>query len=84
MRLSEACCGDNGVGLTVLLFRGRWLNVCRTCFWAGDTFAPKLKVKNAKGEEVSIQTLLQSAFLSAWEVLAKAVGDLDGVIGFEV
>lgn len=55
-----------------------------TCFWAGDTFAPKLLVKNQAGEEVSIQTFLQTAFLNMWETLVKAVGDLDGVLGFEV
>ena len=53
-------------------------------FWAGDTFTPKLKVKDANGEEVSIQKFLQDAFLGSWEALAKAVGDLDAVIGFEV
>jgi hypothetical protein len=57
---------------------------CSTCFWAGDAFTPKLKVKDASGQEVSIQTFLQDAFLGAWEALAKAVGDLDSVIGFEV
>ena len=31
-----------------------------------------------------MQTFLQGAFLGAWEALARAVGDLDGVIGFEV
>lgn len=56
----------------------------RTCFWAGDTFAPKLRVKDAQGTEVSIQQFLQSSFLASWEMLIKAVGDLDGVIGFEV
>ena len=56
----------------------------RTCFWGGDTFTPKLKVKDAAGQEVSIQTFLQESFLKAWEQLAKATGDLEGVIGFEV
>ncbi len=56
----------------------------RTCFWAGDTFAPKLKVKNPAGEEVSIQSFLQGAFLNMWEMVAKTVGNLDGVIGYEV
>ncbi|PSS32123.1 hypothetical protein PHLCEN_2v2119 [Hermanssonia centrifuga] len=55
-----------------------------TCFWAGDTFAPKLKVKNPAGEEVSIQSFLQGAFLNMWEMVAKTVGDLDGVIGYEI
>lgn len=56
-----------------------------TCFWAGDIFASKLKIKNTKGQdEVGIQTFLQESFLDAWEALVKATGDLDGVIGFQV
>ncbi|KAJ3490041.1 hypothetical protein NLI96_g1701 [Meripilus lineatus] len=54
-----------------------------TCFWAGDTFAPKLTAKNTRGEEVSIQAYLQESFLEMWELLAKTVGDLPAVIGFE-
>ena len=52
----------------------------RTCFWAGDTFAPKLRVRNG----VPVQRFLQDAFLDMWEAVARAVGDLDGVLGFEV
>jgi hypothetical protein len=56
-----------------------------TCFWGGDTFASKLKVPDPMGgAEIGIQKMLQDAFLNAWEVLVKTVGDLDGVIGFEV
>ncbi|OCH85892.1 glycoside hydrolase [Obba rivulosa] len=55
-----------------------------TCFWAGDTFAPKLKVKNQAGEEVSIQSFLQTAFLNMWEVVVQTVGELEGVLGFEM
>ncbi|GJJ07312.1 hypothetical protein Clacol_001513 [Clathrus columnatus] len=57
-----------------------------TCFWAGDTFAPKLKISDPKGtaSDISIQKMLQNAFLDAWEALVKAVGDLDGVIGFQM
>ncbi|KAH9834996.1 glycoside hydrolase superfamily [Rhodofomes roseus] len=55
-----------------------------TCFWAGDMFAPKLKVKNTDGEEVSIQTFLQTAFLNMWQVVANTVGDLEGILGFEI
>ncbi|KAK2465756.1 hypothetical protein APHAL10511_002300 [Amanita phalloides] len=55
-----------------------------TYFWAGDTFAPKLKVKRGTGEEVSIQTFLQETFLDMFDKLVEAVGDLDSVIGFEV
>jgi hypothetical protein len=52
----------------------------RTCFWAGDTFAPKLRV----GDGVPIQRFLQDAFLDMWEAVVRAVGDLDSVLGFEV
>jgi len=52
----------------------------RTCFWAGDTFAPKLRVRDG----VPIQRFLQDTFLDMWEVVVRAVGDLDGVLGFEV
>ncbi|TDL16620.1 glycoside hydrolase family 5 protein [Rickenella mellea] len=50
-----------------------------TCFWAGDVFAPKLKV-----DGVGVQGFLQGRFLDAWVVLAKAIGHLDGVLGFEM
>jgi hypothetical protein len=52
----------------------------RTCFWAGDTFAPKLRVR----DHVPIQRFLQDAFLDMWETVVRAIGDLDSVIGFEV
>ncbi|PPQ65139.1 hypothetical protein CVT24_003229 [Panaeolus cyanescens] len=55
-----------------------------TCFWAGDTFAPKLRVKNQHGQEVSIQQFLQTCFLDMWDQVAAAVGDLEGVIGFQM
>ncbi|PCH36934.1 glycoside hydrolase family 5 protein [Wolfiporia cocos MD-104 SS10] len=54
-----------------------------TCFWAGNTFAPKLQVERG-GTMTGIETFLQEAFLNMWEVVAKAVGDLDGVVGFEM
>ncbi len=54
-----------------------------TVFWAGDTFAPKLKL-GGREEGVSIQRFLQDAFLNAWEVLVRHVGDLEAVIGFQV
>lgn len=50
-----------------------------TCFWAGDTFAPKLKI-----DGVPVQEYLQTRFLKAWELLARTVGRLDGVLGFQV
>ncbi|KAH9474389.1 Ergosteryl-beta-glucosidase [Psilocybe cubensis] len=55
-----------------------------TCFWAGDIFAPKLLVKDKHGQEVSIQFFLQTCFLDMWEMVVRAVGDLDGVIGFQM
>ncbi|KAJ7118441.1 glycoside hydrolase [Mycena crocata] len=55
-----------------------------TCFWAGDTFTPKLLVKGRDGSDVTVQQFLQNAFLDTYEVLAKAVGDLNAVIGFEM
>lgn len=54
-----------------------------TLFWAGDVFAPLLKVK-VGDKEVSAQTFLQDAFMGTWEQLARAVGHLDAVVGFEV
>lgn len=56
----------------------------RTLFWGGDTFAPKLLFKNRDGVDVPIQQFLQDSFLDMFEILARAVGDLDGVLGFEV
>lgn len=60
-----------------------------TCFWAGDTLAPKLRIDRPKRdgsghESVGIQAYLQEAFLDAIDVLVAAVGDLQGVVGFEV
>jgi hypothetical protein len=56
----------------------------RTLFWGGDTFAPKLKIKVKDGSEVPVQQFLQGAFLDMIEVLVRALGDLDAVMGFEV
>ncbi|KAI0069139.1 glycoside hydrolase family 5 protein [Artomyces pyxidatus] len=55
-----------------------------TCFWAGDTFAPNLRIKTREGQEMSVQQFLQNAFLDMWEVLARTLGDLEGVLGFEM
>ena len=41
-------------------------------------------MKDEKGRMVSIQKFLQDAYLSMSEVVVKAVGDLDAVLGFEV
>jgi hypothetical protein len=41
---------------------------------------PKLRVR----DDVPIQHFLQDAFLDMWETVVRAVGDLDGVLGFEV
>ncbi|OJT05214.1 hypothetical protein TRAPUB_4039 [Trametes pubescens] len=55
-----------------------------TCFWAGDMFAPKMKTKTVDGREVSIQQFLQDSFLNMWEVIARSLGSLEAVIGFEI
>ena len=55
-----------------------------TCFWAGDIFAPKLLVKNQHNQEVPIQQFLQTAFLDMWDMVVRAIGDLDSVIGIQV
>ena len=60
------------------------LTSTRTLFWAGDVFAPKLRIRTREGREMSAQQFLQSAFLDMWEVVARNLGDLDAVLGFEV
>ena len=62
------------------------LNLFRnsTLFWAGRTYAPKLLVPSLSGQDINIQDFLQDCFLNAFDVLVKAVGDLEGVVGFEV
>ena len=56
----------------------------RTCFWAGDTYAPKLKVRARDGRTLPIQQYLQGAFLDMFDIVAAKLGGLDGVLGFEV
>lgn len=56
-----------------------------TLFWAGKTYTPKLRVKALGSEElVNIQDFLQDCFLNAFDQLVRAVGDCEGVIGFEL
>jgi hypothetical protein len=55
----------------------------RTCFWAGNTFTPELKIHGPQGDK-PIQEFLQDAFLAMWAQVVRAVGDLPGVLGFEV
>ncbi|KAF9521115.1 glycoside hydrolase family 5 protein [Hydnum rufescens UP504] len=55
-----------------------------TCFWAGDIFAPKLRVQLKNGEQVGIQAFLQKAFLGSFDVLVRKLRDVDAVIGFEI
>ncbi|KAG8708128.1 hypothetical protein FRC09_001422 [Ceratobasidium sp. 395] len=82
--------GVQGTGVEV--DRGRWptgyqklaASTMATLFWAGKTYAPKLRVQSASGEDVNIQDFLQECFLNAFDELVRAVGDLDGVIGFEM
>lgn len=61
-----------------------------TLFWAGDTFAPRLRcgrtpLYGSKGapEDVSIQTFLQDAFIEAFGRLADQVGHLEACLGFD-
>ncbi|CAM1510681.1 Fc.00g010160.m01.CDS01 [Cosmosporella sp. VM-42] len=60
-----------------------------TLFWAGDALAPRLKCQRVSPsnqqriEEVSIQSLLQDAFIEAFGQLADAIGGLEACIGFE-
>ncbi|KAH7928854.1 glycoside hydrolase family 5 protein [Leucogyrophana mollusca] len=55
-----------------------------TCFWAGDTFAPKLKIKTLDGQAKPVQQYLQDAFLDMYAVVVQKLGDLDGILGFEI
>lgn len=67
-----------------------------TVFWAGDTFAPKRKVRrslhagkfgssaSALDERVGLQTFLQESMIGAFAALAEKIGDCEAVIGFEV
>jgi hypothetical protein len=55
-----------------------------TLFWGGDAFAPKLRVKDQHGQDVSIQSFLQDTFLNMFDKLVEAVGDLESVIGFQM
>ncbi|KAL5636350.1 hypothetical protein ACGC1H_004983 [Rhizoctonia solani] len=83
--------GVRGNGVEV--DRGRWptgyqklaASTMATLFWAGNTFAPKLRVNDrTSGELVNIQDFLQDHFLDAFDQLVRAVGDCHGVVGFEL
>ncbi|PWN49059.1 glycoside hydrolase family 5 protein [Violaceomyces palustris] len=59
-----------------------------TLFWAGETFAPKLRCRrrlNPQGEveEVSIQEFLQGAYLEAFGRLSQVLAPLQACVGFE-
>lgn len=60
------------------------LFTCSTLFWGGDIFAPKLSIEDKHGKTVPVQQFLQNCFLSMWDEVTKAVGDLEAVIGFQV
>lgn len=60
------------------------LRLASTMFWGGETFTPALKVTDLEGQQVNIQEYLQSSLLRAVDKLVEAVGDLPGVLGFEV
>ena len=51
----------------------------RTVFLGGDTFAPKLKVRDKTGQE-----FLQGAFLDCWRVICQYTADLEAVLGYQV
>ena len=65
-----------------------------TIFWAGETFAPKRKVKRAlfkgglgdssTGGEVGVQEFLQTSMIEAFGALADRVRGCEAVVGFEV
>ena len=55
-----------------------------TCFWGVDILVPKLLVKNQHHEQVPIQQFLQTASLDMWDMVVRAIGDLEAVIGVEV
>jgi hypothetical protein len=84
--IPEALCGNHGVRSFLPPLRS-FVSLSRfisTVFWAGDIFAPKLHVKDRRNQAVPIQQFLQTAFLDMWEKVVQAVGDLDGVVGFQV
>jgi len=41
-------------------------------------------IKDKNNQDVPIQKFLQNAFLDMWDVVVRAVGDLEGVAGFQV
>lgn len=70
-----------------------------TLFWAGNTFAWKLRCKRIKPsstlttsindndqemEEVSIQEYLQGSYIEAFGIVADRIGSIESVVGFEV
>ena len=55
------------------------MKCCRTVFFGGDTFAPKLKVGDKTG-----QAFLQDAFFNCWGVICQYTADLEAVLGYEV
>ena len=75
---------NHGVSISTFTLPPQLILVISTCFWAGDILAPKLLVKNQHNQEVPIQQFLQTAFLDMWDMVVRAVGDLDGVIGVQV
>lgn len=62
----------------------RTLTHSSTCFFAGNMFAPRLRVTAQTREEMSIQDFLQTTFLNCWRRVAEKVGRLEGVLGFQV
>jgi len=87
MRLPEVGCCYYGVGgaLPHTLVQGaQSVLSCRTCFWGGNVFAPKLKITAPDGTSKSVQQFLQDTFLDMYAVVVQTLGGVEGVLGFEV
>jgi hypothetical protein len=92
MRVSKARSRDNGVGIVLIPAA----TIAGTIQWPLLMSAPvgvvqdvllgwrHVRSKAPRGDGVPIQHFLQDAFLDMWETVARAVGDLDSVLGFEV
>ncbi len=58
-----------------------------TLFWAGKTFAPHHVVEDITSparERKNIQDFLQERYIAMYQKVVSAVGDVEGVLGFEV
>jgi len=81
MRVSKACSHDDGMGIILIptataagtiqwpLLMSVLLVLYRTCFWAGDTFAPMLRMCDG----ITIQHFLQDAFGQLLHMLSETL-----------